>query len=267
MPDIHPTAIVASGAEIADDARIGPYCVVGEKVVMGAGTILHSHVVVAGRTTLDEGVQIFPFASVGMPPQDLKYRGEDSALTIGAGTRVREHVTINPGTEHGGMLTAIGKNCLLMVGAHVAHDCKLGDGVILANNATIAGHVQIGDNAILGGLSAILQFVRIGRNAMIGGMAGVRQDVIPFGLVAGREGRLAGLNMVGLRRLNQGSESVAELRKAYRLLFMGEEGLSESRDKIESAYAQNELVQTLLSFLKTESTHGLMRPEPWDKEQ
>jgi UDP-N-acetylglucosamine acyltransferase len=200
MPEIHPTAIVAGGARLAEDVVIGPYCVVGDNVVLGAGVRLLSHVVVDGRTSVGEGTRIFPFVSIGLEPQDLKYRGEASTLVIGRHNTIREHVTINPGTAGGGMVTRIGDHCLLMVGAHVAHDCQLGDHVIMANNATLAGHVVVEDYALLGGLSAVHQFVRIGRHAMIGGMSGVERDVIPYGQVMGDRARLTGLNIIGMQR-------------------------------------------------------------------
>src|SRR5437763_14408033 len=168
MPQIHPTAIVAPGATLAEDVAIGPYCVIGEEVVLGAGVKLRAHIVVDGRTTIGEGTRIFPFASIGLEPQDLKYRGEPSTLVVGRNNTIREHVTMNPGTEGGGMVTRVGDHGLFMVGVHIAHDCQIGDNVVMANNATLAGHVVVGDNAVIGGLSAVHQFVRIGRYAMIG---------------------------------------------------------------------------------------------------
>ena len=200
MTEIHPTAIVEPGARLGEGVVIGPYCCVGGKVELGDGVRLHSHVVVAGKTTIGPNTQIYPFASIGHPPQDLKYKGEESELVIGANNVIREHATMNPGTAGGGLITRIGDNCLFMVGAHVAHDCDIASNVILANNATLAGHVAVDEFAILGGLSAIHQFCRIGRHAMIGGMSGVENDVIPYGSVTGNRARLEGLNIVGLRR-------------------------------------------------------------------
>ena len=198
MTNIHPTAVVDPKAEIASTALIGPYCVVGPDVRLGESVELLSHVAVAGRTTIGDGTRIFPFASIGHRPQDLKYRGEPSTLDIGKNNQIREHVTMNPGTEGGGMVTRVGNDCLFMASAHVAHDCILGDNVIMANNATLAGHVTVGEFAFLGGLSAVHQFVRIGKHAMIGGMSGVEGDVIPFGTVIGNRAHLNGLNIVGL---------------------------------------------------------------------
>ncbi len=197
MSSIHATAIVEPGAKLADDVRIGPYCVIGAEVELAEQVELVSHVVIAGRTRIGAGTKIYSFASLGGPPQDLKYKGEPSALIIGAKNVIREQVTMNPGTAGGGMVTRVGNNGLFMVGAHVAHDCKLGNNVIMANNATLGGHVEVGDHAILGGLCAVHQFVRIGPHAMIGGMSGVEHDVIPYGLVKGDRARLSGLNYGG----------------------------------------------------------------------
>ena len=186
MTDIHPTAIVEEGAKLGTGVRIGPYCTIGPDVELGEGVALVSHVVLAGRTRIGPNTRIYPFASIGHPPQDLKYKGEASSLEIGSNNIIREYVTMSPGTEGGGMVTRVANNCLFMVGAHVAHDCQIGHHVIMANNATLAGHVDVGDYAILGGLAAVHQFVRIGRHAMIGGMSGVEHDIIPVRLRHGR---------------------------------------------------------------------------------
>ena len=185
MASIHPSAIIDPAATIGESVHVGPFCVIGPDVSLGEGVKLHSHVVVEGRTHIGKGGEIFPFASIGHAPQDLKYKGEPSRLEIGDNCRIREHVTMNPGTEGGGMLTKVGDNCLFMASSHVAHDCKVGNNVIMANNATLAGHVEVGDFAIIGGLAAVQQFVRIGPHAMIGGMSGIVNDVIPYGMVAG----------------------------------------------------------------------------------
>src|SRR3989338_10268089 len=192
---IHPTAVVSPKANLDEGVSIGPYCCVGDHVVLKKGVQLVSHVVVDGHTRIGEDSVIFPFSSIGLRPQDKKFHGEDSFLEIGNNCHIREHVTINPGTEGGGLYTRIGNDCLLMVASHVAHDCHLGDHVILSNNATLAGHVFVDDFAILGGLSAVHQFVRIGRHAMIGGATGVEGDVIPFGMVLGNRAKLVGLNL------------------------------------------------------------------------
>jgi len=265
MTEVHATAVVDPGAQLGKDCRIGPFCVIGGNVTIGDGVVLHSHIVVEGRTHIGDGCQVFPFASIGHRPQDLKYAGEESELKIGKGTIIREHVTINTGTKGGGMLTAVGNGCLLMVGAHVAHDCHLGDGVILANNATLAGHVTIGERAILGGLSAVQQFVRIGRNAMIGGMAGIRQDVVPFGLVSGRPGYLVGLNMVGLRRADAERGEIDGLRRLFDKAFDRKAGnLAERVKELDELAEGNALASLLLDFLKAESAHGFMQPEGRD---
>ena len=214
MTQIHSTAIIEHGARLGEGAVIGPYCCVGGMVEFGDGVRLHSHVVVAGKTTIGPNTHVYPFASIGHPPQDLKYKGEESELVIGANNVIREHVTMNPGTTGGGMITRIGNNCLFMVGAHVAHDCDVANHVILANNATLAGHVTVDDFAILGGLSAVHQFCRIGRHAMIGGMSGVENDVIPYGSVTGNRARLEGLNIVGLRRRGFSRSEVAAMRNS-----------------------------------------------------
>ena len=198
MTDIHPTAIVDPAASLGDDVAIGPYCIVGGDAVLGDRVRLHSHVVIGGKTDIGAQTEIFPFASIGLVPQDLKYSGEESTLVIGCRNRIREYATMNPGTADGGMVTRVGDDCLFMVSAHVAHDCIVGNNFILANNATLGGHVVVGDYAILGGLTAVHQFVRIGRHAIIGGMTGVENDVIPYGTVVGDRGQLTGLNIIGV---------------------------------------------------------------------
>ncbi|MEQ9199200.1 MAG: acyl-ACP--UDP-N-acetylglucosamine O-acyltransferase, partial [Rhodospirillales bacterium] len=207
MSNIHPTTIVEDGARIDASARVGPFCVIGPEVTIGAGTVLHSHIAVAGRTTIGEENKIFPFASIGHAPQDLKYRGEPSEVIIGDRNVIREQVTINPGTEGGGMKTTVGNNCLIMVAAHVAHDCQIANNAILVNNATLAGHVSIGEFAIIGGLSAVHQFVRIGKHAMIGGCSGVENDVIPYGSV---------LNITMTFAIKMIKNTITEINTRYR---------------------------------------------------
>ncbi len=260
MTAIHPTAIVEAGARLGEGVEIGPFCLVGPEVELGDGVILHSHVVVAGRTTVGAGTKIFPFASIGHAPQDLKYAGEPSRLEIGRDNVIREQVTMNPGTAGGGMLTRVGDGCLFMVGAHVAHDCRVGDRVILANNATLAGHVQVGDQAIIGGLSAVRQFVRIGRNAMIGGMSGIENDVIPFGLAMGDRARLSGLNLVGLKRRGVPREEIQSLMAAYDDLFAGDGTLAERVARLAAGQADQETVREVVAFAQAESSLGLCQP-------
>ena len=261
MPvNIHPTAIVEPGANIDDGVIIGPYCIVGADVSLGEGVELVSHIVITGRTEIGPRSRAFPFASIGHRPQDLKYRGEPSRLEIGADTVIREHVTVNPGTEGGGMLTRIGDRCLLMVGVHVAHDCLIGDGVIMANNATLGGHVSIDDFAVLGGMSAVHQFVRIGRHAMIGGMSGVENDVIPYGSVMGNRAYLSGLNIVGLKRRNFSRDVIHDLRKAYRLLFAEEGTMAERLDDVAEEFSGVDPVMDIVEFIRSDSTRAICQP-------
>jgi UDP-N-acetylglucosamine acyltransferase len=258
--EIHPTAIISAGAEIGAGARIGPYCIVGANVVVGEDAVLDSHVVVGGHTTLGARCRVFPFASIGQPPQDMKYRGEPSRLVIGADTLMREHVTINPGTEAGGMLTSIGDRCLILAGAHVAHDCRLGNGVLLVNNVVLGGHVHVDDNAILGGGSAVHQYVRIGRHAFLGGMSGLEHDLIPFGMAIGNRARLAGLNIVGLKRHGFAREQIHALRKAYRMLFADEGTLAERVDDVARSHEDEPLVQDVVTFLRGGGERSICTP-------
>ncbi|MEI8393128.1 MAG: acyl-ACP--UDP-N-acetylglucosamine O-acyltransferase [Rhodospirillaceae bacterium] len=257
---IHPAAVVDPAARLGRGVRIGPFCCVGPEVELGDAVQLISHVVVDGCTTVGAGTIIYPFAVLGTPPQDLKYRGEPSTLAIGANNRIREHVTMNPGTEGGGLQTRVGSDGLFMVGAHVAHDCILGDHVILANNATLAGHVTVGDYAILGGLSAVHQFVRIGHHAMIGGMSGVENDVIPYGLVMGERARLSGLNLVGLERRGYSREDIQALRAAYRMLFGPEGTLAERVDETARSFQHNPAVSDIVGFIRTKTSRAVCQP-------
>ncbi|OIQ90913.1 acyl-[acyl-carrier-protein]--UDP-N-acetylglucosamine O-acyltransferase [mine drainage metagenome] len=261
MPQINPTAIVAPGAQIADSAEIGPYCIVGPQVVLGAGVRLISHVAVDGITTIGEGTVVYPFASLGSRPQDLKYHGEPSRLEIGANNQIRENVTMNPGTEGGGMLTKVGDNCLFMVGSHVAHDCVVGDNAILANNATLAGHVSVGDFAVLGGLCAVHQFVRIGRHVMVGGMTGVENDVIPYGAVTGNRAHLSGLNLVGIKRRGYGRDDIHALRNAYRLLFAPEGTLAERLEEVADQFKAVAPVMEIVDFIRDDSSRSICQPK------
>ena len=260
MTGIHPSAIVEDGAQIGQGVTIGPFCLVGPEARIDDGVSLHSHVVVTGRSRIGANTKIFPFASIGTPPQDLKYRGEPSELIIGCNNIIREHVTMNPGTEGGGMVTRVGNNCLFMVNSHVAHDCDIGDHVILVNNATLGGHVAVGDWAILGGLSAAHQFVRIGRHAMIGGMSGVENDVIPYGSVIGNRARLSGLNIVGLKRRNFSRETIHALRNAYRLLFAPEGTMAERIEDVAEVFHDNEPVMEIVNFIRADASRAICQP-------
>lgn len=258
--NIHPTAVVDPKAKLGEGVVIGPYCVVGPNVTLGDKVNLISHVAVDGRTTIGSGTTIYPFASIGHRPQDLKYHGEESTLEIGSNNQIREHVTMNPGTEGGGMTTKVGDNGLYMVGVHVAHDCVVGNNVVLANNATLAGHVQVGDFAVIGGLSAVHQFVRIGSHAMIGGMSGVENDVIPYGMVKGERACLAGLNLVGLERRDFGREDIHALRTAYRMLFSTEGTMAERLEDVAQQYGGKTLVDDMLGFINNRTSRALCQP-------
>ena len=260
MTDIHPTSIVHPDAEIGENVFIGPFCNIGKYARLADGVQLYSHVVVEGRTTIGSNSRIFPFASVGHEPQDLKFRGEQSELIIGGNNTIREHVTLNPGTEGGGMVTRIGDGCLFMMSSHVAHDCIIGDNVILVNNATLAGHVEVGDWAIVGGLSAVHQFVRIGRHAMVGGMSGVENDVIPYGSVVGNRAHLSGLNLVGLKRRDFSRDVIHDLRRAYRLIFAQEGTQAERVADVSDLFNHIEPVMEIISFMNEESNRSICQP-------
>lgn len=257
---IHPTAIVHEGARIGANVRIGPYSIIGPHVSLGDDVIIEAHVIVDGNTDVGARCHIFPFAAIGLPPQDRKFRGEASRLTIGTDTVLREYVTINPGTEGGGGVTVIGDRCLILTHAHVAHDCHLGTGVLLVNNVMLAGHVTIGDYASLGGGSAVHQFVRIGAYSFLGGLAGLGNDLIPFGMAVGNRAALCGLNIVGLKRHGFAREEIYALRRAYRRLF-GEDGtLAERTAAVGEAFSEPS-VQRIVSFLKEGGDRSVCIPE------
>lgn len=258
---IHPTAVIAEGATLGKNVKIGPYCVIGEHVVLGDEVVLHSHVAVDGYTEIGQATQIYPFSSIGHPPQDKKYKGEKSKLVIGKNNIIREHVTMNPGTEGGGMITKIGDDCLFMASTHVAHDCIIGNGVIFAYNACVAGHVTVGDYAIIGGMSAVHQFVRVGAYAFIGGMAGVEKDVIPFGTVKGERASLDGLNLVGLKRRNVERERIHALRHVFKELFRTTNGtLTERAEKLRASYTDAEAAE-LLDFVLADTSRAFCMPD------
>lgn len=261
MAQIHPTAVVEDGAKLGADVRIGPYSVVGAQVELADGVELLSHAVVAGITSVGSGTKIFPFASVGHAPQDLKFKGEPSRLVIGKNNVIREGVTMNPGTEGGGMLTKVGDNCLFMTGAHVAHDCQLGNNIVMANNATLAGHIEVGDFAFVGGLAAIHQFCRIGPHAMIGGMSGVEQDVIPYGMVIGNRAHLTGLNLVGLKRRGFEREDISKLREAYDAVFARGDTMSKRLEDVAAQFTGIAIVQELVDFIRNASKRGVCQPQ------
>lgn len=262
MPrNIHPTAIVHEKATLGENISIGPYCVIGEAVTLHDDVVLHSHVVIDGITEIGAGSKVYPFASLGTPPQDLKFAGEKSRLIIGKNNTIREHVTMNPGTEaNGRMETVVGDNCLFMMASHVAHDCIVGNNVILANNATLAGHVEVGDFAIIGGLSAVHQFSRIGEHAIIGGMSGVENDVIPYGRVKGERASLHGLNLIGLQRRGFNKDQVKEMQRAYGALFTSDGTLDERLERAGQDYSGNESVEKIIAFAKADSQMPLCQP-------
>lgn len=259
--EIHPTALVADGAEIADGARIGPFCVIGPRAKIGAGTTLTSHVVVEGRTTLGAGNMVHAFAVLGGPPQHTAYQGEDTALVIGDNNIIREHATMNIGTVNGGGMTRVGSNGFYMIESHVGHDCVVGDNVILTKQATLGGHCEIGDFVIVGGLAAVHQFSRVGKHAMIGGLAAVVKDVIPYGSVWGNHAHLEGLNLVGLKRRGFDRETINTLRAAYRLLFADEGTFQERLEDTAQTYAASPQVMEIIDFIRADASRPLCLPE------
>jgi UDP-N-acetylglucosamine acyltransferase len=256
---IHKTAIVDSKAKISANVNIGPYSIIGPNVEIGEHTVINSHVSIAGYTKIGKKNKIYPFASIGNNPQDLKYNGEKSYLEIGDCNTIREYVSINPGTDGGGGLTKIGNNCLFMVSSHVAHDCVIGDNVVAVNNVAIGGHVQIDDNAIIGGNSAIHQYIRIGKFAMIGGICAVIRDVIPYGLVHGNRSVLQGINLIGLRRNNIPNQEIALLSKAYKEIFKSE-NLSENLKNLSEEFKENNLVIEILKFIQKDKKRPICTP-------
>ena len=256
---IHKTAIVDKNAKIADKVEIGPYSIIGPEVEIGSGTVVHSHVNIVGNTKIGENNQIFPFASIGTRPQDLKYKGEKNSLIIGNNNRLREYVNINPGTEQGGGITSLGNNNLLMVYCHVAHDCILSNNIVLANNVQVGGHVTIESNAVVGGSCAIHQFSRIGESSMIGGMTGVLSDVIPFGLSMGNRNQLMGLNLIGLRRSKVSNENIKKIQSAYEMIFKTR-SFRENIEGLNSDLKNNEFVKKILYFINSVKKRPISLP-------
>jgi UDP-N-acetylglucosamine acyltransferase len=258
---IHPTALIADGAELADGVQVGPFCVIGPKARLGAGTRLHSHVVIEGSTELGAGNEVYPFAVLGGPPQHTAYQGEDTRLVIGDNNVIREHATMNLGTVRGGGVTRIGSNGFFMIESHVGHDCVVGDHVILTKQATLGGHCELGDYVIVGGLAAIHQFTRIGRHAMVGGLAAVVKDVIPYGSVWGNHAHLEGLNLVGLKRRGFSREAINTLRAAYRLLFADEGTFQERLEDTAETFAGSPEVSEILDFIRADGNRPLCLPQ------
>ncbi len=255
---IHSTAIIDSKAKIGKNVKIGPYSVIGPNVEIGDNTIIQSHVSILANTKLGKGNKIYPFVSIN-DPQDLKYKGEPTNLIIGDNNKIREYVTINPGTVGGGGTTVIGSNCLFMVSSHVAHDCQLGNNIIIANNVAIAGHAIIDDHVIIGGNSAVQQFTRIGKMAMIGGMTGVLHDVIPYGLSTGNRNSLQGLNLIGLRRANFDNKDILGLSDAYKEIF-ATKNLTENLNKLNGSFKDNPLVKDVIEFIIKNKKRSICTP-------
>jgi UDP-N-acetylglucosamine acyltransferase len=257
---IHPSAAVEAGARLGQGVKIGPFCHVGPRAELGDGVELKSHVAVAGNTRIGARTRVFPFASLGHEPQDLKFRGEENSLVIGADCLIREGVTMNPGTVANQGRTIVGDNCAFLANSHVAHDCVLGDGVIFSNNVMLAGHCTIGDHVIVGGGAGIHQFCRIGANAFVGALSGVENDVIPFGMTIGNRARLAGLNLVGMKRAGVTRESIHNARRAFRELFDGGKPLQEAAEALDAALAADTVVARILAFIRQGGDRAFCTP-------
>ena len=257
---IHTSSIIDPNAKISKDVVIGPYCVIGSDVELGSNTKLHSHININGNTKIGKNNEIFPFVSIGTPPQDLKYKGEKNSIIIGDNNKLREYVNINPGTSHGGAVTKLGDNNLLMVYCHVAHDCNLGDNIVLANNVQVGGHVTIDNNAIVGGSCAIHQFSRIGSLAMVGGMTGVLSDVIPYGLSLGNRNNLVGLNLIGLRRAKISNDNIKLLQKFYDLVFCNKNFRS-NIENLNDEIKENKYVKIIIEFINSDKKRPISLPE------
>ena len=255
---IHQTAIIDKKAKISKNVEIGPYSVIGPEVEIGENTIIQSHVSIFGNTKIGDGNKIYPFVSIN-EPQDLKYRGETTNLIIGNNNRIREYVTINPGTVSGGGKTIIGNNCLFMISSHIAHDCKVGNNVIIANNVPLGGHAIIEDNVVIGGNSAVQQFTRIGKMAMIGGMTGVLNDVIPYGLSTGNRNSLQGLNLIGLRRAKFNNKDILGLSEAYKKIFSSN-NIIDNISKIDNSHIENPLVKDVINFITKDKKRSICTP-------
>ena len=256
---IHNSSKVDTKAKIGKNIKIGPFCFVGPRVQLGDDVELISNVHIEGNTKIEKGTKIYPFASIGTTPQDLKYKGEANSLEVGENNIIREYVTINPGTEGGGNKTIVGNNCLFMISSHIAHDCKIGNNVVIANNVPLGGHVTIEDSVVIGGNSAVQQFTRIGRLAMIGGMTGVLNDVIPFGLSFGNRNYLKGINLVGLRRKKYENKKIIELDQAYKKIFSST-NLHENLSKINGEFKENELVKEVTKFIEKDKRRPICSP-------
>ena len=257
---IHETAIISDGAKISEKVEIGPYSLIGPNVVIESNTKIHSHVKITGNTILGSENEIFSFACIGNDPQDLKYQGEESLLKIGNKNKIREYVTINPGTKGGGGETIIGNDNLIMIQSHVAHDCYIGDNVVLANNIQMAGHVKIESKVVIGGSTAIQQFVRIGEYSMIGGMSGVTSDVIPYGLSIGNRNYLEGLNLIGLRRAQVSNENIKIISQAYKEIFKSH-SYRNNTENLSHEIKNNEYVEKIIKFINSDKKRSICIPK------
>ena len=256
---IHKTAIINNKAKINSNVSIGPYAIIGPNVEIGENSLIQSHVSILGNTKIGKDNKIYSFASIGNDPQDLKFNGEQTKLEIGDGNKIREYVTINPGTKGGGGLTKIGNNCLFMVSSHIAHDCIVEDNVVLANNVPLGGHAHIENDVIIGGNSAVQQFTRVGKSAMIGGMCGVVRDIIPYGIAHGNRSILHGLNLIGLRRKNIPNKEIMVLTNVYKEIFKNE-NLTENLNNLNEDYKKNELVKDVVNFLEKDKKRPICTP-------
>ena len=258
---IHNSSVIDKKAKIGKGVKIGPFCYIGPEVQISDEVELISSVHIEGSTKIGQATKIFPFASIGTPPQDKKYKGEDNSLEIGENNIIREYVTINPGTKGGGGKTIIGDNCLLMISSHIAHDCHIGNNVVIANNVPLGGHVTIEDSVVIGGNSAVQQFTRIGRLAMIGGMTGVLKDVIPFGLSFGNRNYLRGINLIGLKRNKYDNKKIMELDRAFKKIFSSK-NFYENLGKINGEYKENDLVKEVINFIEKDKKRPICTPLP-----
>jgi len=259
MTRIHPTAVIAAGAQLAEDVEIGPFCCIGEEVSIDAGVRLHAHVVVEGRTRIAAGTEVHPFASLGQPPQYVGFSSPHSGLEIGRQNVIREYVTMNGGTNMDSLPTRVGDQGYFMTGVHIAHDCRIGDNVVMANSATLGGHVTVGDYAIIGGLSAVHQYCRIGQHAMLGGCSAVNQDIVPFALAAGNRARLLGLNVVGLKRRKFSRSDIQDLRTAFRQIFLGQGAFAERLDAVAAKFRGISPVMELISFITADASRPIAK--------
>jgi len=256
---IHNSSVINKKAKIEKNVKIGPFCYVGPQVEIEDGVELISNVYIEGKTKIGKGTRVFPFASIGTEPQDLKYKGEENSVEVGENNTIREYVTVNPGTKKGGGKTIIGNNNLLMISSHVAHDCKIGNNIVIANNVPLGGHVTIEDSVVIGGNSAVQQFTRIGRLAMIGGMTGVLKDVIPFGLSFGNRNYLRGINLIGLKRKKYENKTIMELDSAFKKIFSSK-NLHENLSNINEEYKDNDLVKEVINFIEKDKKRPICTP-------